>query len=76
MKDEISTAWQSTTTVRKTFPKKHRNELDQMKIIILIEKKIVIIADKPTDFKQKDVLTIFFLELDCFEQCKPLLAEI
>jgi hypothetical protein len=31
LKDEVSTAWPSTTTVIKTLPKIHRNELDQLK---------------------------------------------
>ncbi len=74
LKDEVSTAWPSTTTVRKTLPKIHRNELDQLKEAFN-GKKIAIIADETTDVEQRDVLNILFLELDCFKECKPLLAE-
>ena len=74
LKDEVSTAWPSTTTVRKTLPKIHQNELEQLKDAFN-GKKIAIIADETTDVEQREFLNILFLELDCFKGCKPLLTE-
>ena len=74
LRNDVTNAWPSTTTVRKTLPEIHKHECEQMKAA-LNDKKIAIIADETTDVEQRDVLNILFLELDCFKGCKPLLAE-